>query len=338
VGDLKDYIIEAHGNRTNLPHAAAEGHGIHIGIIDSAYQLPDNLTADMHVVQSESNSFIQDPQPEAGNHCRNVFNRMQCYAPGAKYTLYQAVNTDGKLPMGAYSDAISKAIDDDVDIVNISAGDPWPGPVPANPNVSETKRLIENGIPAVIAAGNYDPDEQDERPPVHCPSALTEAISVGAMVTECPYDPDPEVDTDRTGPYYWLPDDPDVDSEGGVIEEAYCGESGCRDGESCITNQQETDWDYNPLPTGGKPDVLAPMHIVQQDHAGEYFLAGGTSFAAPLVTGSLARILSELKNDGRDLPPPHEVRDAVRAGCAEIPQVQTGKYHAMGVRNALDVT
>lgn len=338
VADVEDYITNAHGLRANLPRAAGEGQGIHIGIIDSAYQLPDELTADIQVVQSESNSFIEATQPETGDHCQNVFKRIQCYAPAARYTLYQAVNTDGKLPLGAYSDAISQAIADDVDIVNISAGDPWPGPVQANPNVNETKRLIDEGIPAVIAAGNYLPDKQDERPPVHCPSALTEAISVGAMVTECPHDSDPECDSDTAGPYYWVPDDPDVDSEIAVDEGAYCGEAGCRDMESCITNQQETDWDYNPLPTGGKPDVLAPVHIIGRDQAGKHFLTAGTSFAAPLVTGSLARILSELQHDGDDLPQPHEIRDAVRAGCAEIPRVQTGKYDAMGVRSALGVS
>jgi len=48
--------------------------------------------------------------------------------------------------------------------------------------------------------------------------------------------------------------------------------------------------------------------------------------------------LSELQHNGDDLPQPHEIRDAVRAGCAEIPRVQTGKYDAMGVRSALGVS
>jgi len=118
----------------------------------------------------------------------------------------------------------------------------------------------------------------------------------------------------------------------------YCGEQGCVDGKSCITNQSDSSWDRNVLPTGGKPDALAPMHILQGDNDGDWVIKGGSSFAVPLVTGSLACVFSELRDLGKEVPPPYVVRNAVRNGVTSMKGNQIGKYDAMGVRDVLSVT
>lgn len=271
-----------------------------------------------------------------------------------QHIFYQAVNEENSLPIGSFSDAITTAIEDNVDILNISAGDPWPARVEANPAVTEIKRALEEDITVVASAGNYNPEEQESKPPVHCPSAYDPVISVGGLVVNCPIEPgeEPEqIDDDSIGPYYVLRDD-EYDDEYSPYNEVYCGGNGCIDGKSCITSQKDDAWDFNPLPTGNKPDVLAPMHVLFQNNENspsqlsskfdaeeeEFVIKSGTSFAAPLVSASLANIFAEIKELNEEIPLPHKVREAVRAGGAAVDRGAQLKYDGIGTRKALNVT
>jgi len=336
IDELQDYITDAHGLATNIPKTASAGQDVHVGIIDSACELPEDLTAEHIVHEGDSNSFVSTSDTNTIPHCRFVFNRVSAYAPMAEFSLYQAVNEDRDLTLGAFSDAVTQAIEDEVDLVNISAGDPWPGPIDLNPCIPEVRRLIDAGISVVAAAGNYYPERQHKKPPVHCPSAAEEVISVGAFISECPHEPGREPTERRAGPYFCIPETEEV-REAGCLG-TYCGEQGCVDGKSCITNQSDSSWDRNVLPTGGKPDALAPMHILQGDNDGDWVIKGGSSFAVPLVTGSLACVFSELRDLGKEVPPPYVVRNAVRNGVTSMKGNQIGKYDAMGVRDVLSVT
>lgn len=331
VEDLQSYIATAQCRALNIPSTAGTGEGIHIGIIDSAHALPDYLTDEYNVNQGKENSFVESE--DYNPHCHHVFNQLSAIAPNSEYSLYQAIDSDGKLSLGPYADAISKALDDGCDIINLSAGDPWRGPIQANPNVSETQRLLDNNVTVVAAAGNYYPDRQDTKPPVHCPSATEGVVSVAGFLTECNREPGKESEEDKNGPYYIYQDNCDeVESV-----ETYCGEQGCIDGDSCITNQIEKPWGRNPMPTGNKPDVLAPMHIIDSVGDSAPSLASGTSFAAPLVTGSLACIFSELREIGKDLPSSSTVQNAVRRTARGINSVRVGKYDAFSVRQHFEV-
>lgn len=335
VNLLDEHIIEAHGRAVNMPKGGGAGGGIHIGIFDSAYELPDSITEPFETVEDERKSFITSSDSESTYHCRHVFRRLVAFAPNAKYTFYQTVNENRKLALGAYADAITAAIHDGVDLINISAGDPWRGPIDINPNVSETRRLLDEGISTVAAAGNYYREKQDSRPPVHCPSAAEGVVSVGSFETHCPHEPGDEDDDPDTGPYYAIPED-NVQDETNPILGVFCGERGCVGGESCITQKSESPWDDNPLPTGGKPDVHAPMHQIQYHDDGG-FLNGGSSFAAPIVTASLARIFGELNSINQSIPSPYRVQQAVRSASSELPDSQVGKYDAGAVREVLGV-
>lgn len=331
-------IVQAHGIASNMPSAGAAGDGIHVGIIDSAWELPDQFTQGYRVHERASNSFLPTAAKETNSHAGDVFGRASSYAPSAEFTLYQAMEEDSSLPLVAYSEAIDQVIADGVDIVNLSAGDPWRAAVEDNPNVHETRRLIEEGITVVAAAGNYNPDEHDSRPPVHCPAAVDEVVSVGSYLTRCPADAGDESSDKEEGPYHWVTDGVDLDSEVVPLEDVYCGERGCINGESCFGKQHAVEWEYNVLPTGGKPDVFAPTNIMREHTDEGCFMGAGTSFSAPLVTGSLACMFSEIRENGDDLPAPYEVREAVRAGSTGLEgRSRAGKYDAMGVRKNLDI-
>jgi len=334
IQEVQSYILEAQFRSMNVPTTAGTGEGVHIGIIDSAHELPDHFTEQYHVNQGEQNKFIDCSGGHSSPHCLLVFNQLSAIAENAEFSIYHAIDEKGKLRLGPYADAISKALDDGVDIVNISAGDPWRGPIQANPNVSETKRLLENGVTTVAAAGNYYPNSQDSKPPVHCPSAAKNVISVGSYATHCPRSTDEVSATSKQGPYFIRHDQSDRHATSG---ETFCGEQGCLEGESCITNQTESAWERNPLPTGDKPDVLTPMHIIKRDVDENPYIGTGTSYAAPLVAGSLGCIFGELRDTGETIPRPDKVRDAVHRSSCGLNSIRAGKYDAMGVRSMLGV-
>lgn len=337
--DVIDCITTANGLHANIPRESSEGPSIHIGVIDSAYALPEEYTSGYNVIESKSNAFVTKDKPYTTSHCLRVFNQLKTYTPFAKFTLYQAVNSDEKAPVAPFSDAITAAINGNVDILNISCGDPWRGPIRSNPLLIETKRAIDEGISVVAGAGNWKVLEET-KPPVHCPAALEPVIAVGGLEVRCPVEPGDEPagqNSDSSGPYYVI--DKERAGEYQPYNKSFCGATGCINGQGCIPNQEEHPWNRNPLPTGSKPDVLAPMHMLEcyPNSTVEWCLATGTSFSAPIVTASLSNIFSELKMSGKEIPLPHEVREAVRSGSTRIDNGGIPKYNAIGTRKALNI-
>lgn len=330
---VNEYIIGAHGRAANIPREGAGGRSVHIGIIDSACQLPDQLTNGYEVRQGPTHSFIDSQEDETTRHCTPVFDLMSSFCPQATFSIYQAVNSDRKLPIDAYSDAITRAIEDEVDILNISAGDPWPGPIAANPSLQETKRAIDEELIVVAAAGNWKTD-QETRPPVHCPAALEDVIAVGGFLVDCPATIGEESDSENEGPYY-IKKDPDYEYQEQIPEGPFCGERGCINGRGCIPNKVERSWERNPQPTGEKPDVLAPFLIGEKSPDGKYVFNGGTSFAAPIVTASLACILDELRRSEKHGLNAYQARQAVVNGASPIDEGKLPKFDAMGARREL---
>ncbi|WP_084510009.1 S8 family serine peptidase [Haloplanus natans] len=338
VKQTRDYIIRAHGLSTNVPRTGERADGIHIGVVDSAWQLPSEYTDGYTVHERRENSFLNTSEEETSQHCRAVFDRLCAYAPDAEFSLYQAMNADKRVPVEPYSDVVTKAIEDDIDILNLSSGRPWRAPVALNPDVKVTKRLINAGITVVAAAGNYLPNKQERRPPVHCPGAFEDVISVGGMVTHCPCEPGDEPANRRAGPYYWVNEDVAPESDVTPANGTFCSEQDCTNGQNCIPNQQEKEWKWNPVPTGSNPDILAPMHVLRDSSDG-WYLEPGTSFATPLVTGSLACILCEHQSETGEEASPYDLRRAVREGSSRIhPDASAGKYDAMGTRCELGLS
>lgn len=323
--DVLDSAVEAHGRATNLPASGGTGRRVHIGIIDSVCAVPDHL-AEGHVVnQGSAHSFVDSTDDVTHPHGTEVFDIASAYCPGATFSVYQAVTEEKSVPLRAYDEAVEQAIADDVDVLNVSAGDPWPGPVEVNPNVPITEKAIRDGITVVAAAGNADDD--GERPPVHCPAAVEEVIAVAGLVTYCPGAPGDEPSDERRGPFYYLEDEERT---------ALCSRSGCVDGASCISEQTEAEWTGNPQPTRNKPDVLAPV-TRPVDYDGEIEVSSGTSFAAPIVTASLGRIFSELREQEREIPAPYRVREVVREASFPLVDSNVGKYDGIETRNALNL-
>lgn len=332
IGELESYILKARSEAINAPSAGGTGQSVHVGIIDSAHTLPEGFVEGKKVNQGVQNSFLDGSQADTTNHCKDVFSLLSAYCPEATISLYQALNDDGRIPLEAYSEAITRAINDDVDILNVSAGDPWRAEISLNPNIPETKRALEEGITIVAAAGNWRHDE--DQPPVHCPAALEDVIAVGGMVTDCPAEIGSEPSDEQVGPYY-IEKDEDEEYEEAIPEDGFCGWSGCVDKSGCFRKQIERPWEYNPYSSGNKPDILAPVYTTGYSENGYPILNCGTSFAAPIVAGELAAIMDEARNDNRMEPSPFEMRRAVIDGGRRIDEGSHLKFDAMGTRKEL---
>jgi hypothetical protein len=81
------------------------------------------------------------------------------------------------------------------------------------------------------------------------------------------------------------------------------------------------------------PDVLAPVHH-PVDSQGTPLLQSGTSFAAPIVCGTLAAMATDLIKLGIS-PTPAEFQTAIVQGTAELEEGELGKFQAGGTWDVL---
>jgi len=258
------------------------------------------------------------------------------YAPKSPFTFFLAADGEEQdsqigishLPLAR---AVNAAIDRDVDVLNISAGR-------ARPNCthgqcvycSEVRRAVENGIAVVASAGN-DPDAC-----VHCPSNAESALSVGGVEFVCEFSMPraPGHPTNEPPQAYWTrlwsgyDDYPET-----AANRAYCTTRDCwMDGGGCSDHMKLEEWNHNPIPSSGKPDILAPVHFAAQFDEQYPFVWGASSFAAPVVSGCLAGILSTLESS----PEPYTIRQAVRDGSTSTdPSIDGAIFDASSTKTHL---
>lgn len=208
----------------------------------------------------------------------------------------------------SFNSAVEDAIQQGVDILNISAGDRWFGPPSANPYSKIIDKALANGIIVAAAAGNLDGSSDHE--PIHCPAAHSDVIAVAGMLSECPQDPaehDYPDDELEKGPY-----------KGATTSFQMCSYRECIGDSSCITSQTEKPWPRNPDPIDGKPDIAAPVAYPDTDSDGKINLYAGTSYATPIVSGTLGMVLGELREAGVDRPTPRETREVLKRNSVQM--------------------
>lgn len=319
----------------NTPRIPSSSELTAVGVLDSVQHLPAVTAGDASI--ADTRSFVDSSKKETTSHGSSVFNIVSCFCPEADFYLYQAVKDNRKIPLTAYQEAIDAAIEDGIDILNVSAGHSWPGPIDSCPYTPDAKRAIANDVTVVAAAGNRKPADDFE--PVNCPAAIEDVIAVGGLVTECPADIECGVtadidEKDPKGPYFARKQTgveyPEMAPDG-----IYCGQQGCIEG-NCIIKQMEKPWQYNADSTGDKPDVLAPFHFPATTNTGEPYLQIGTSFAAPVVSGTLAWMFSELKDSGKPLPRPRKTRQALLRAAVDVDEGEVSKLNVTRTLNELN--
>lgn len=328
IKEWRNYIFNAHGKAVNTP-VGNTGDEVHIGIIDTVKELPENHTS-AEIAHEES--VLQDVNTQwTTPHGIEVFNTICTFAPNATFSFIQAAKSNDRIAVEAFYEAIERAIEIDVDILNISADDSSQLPVYSNPYAKHTKRALDEEIIVVGATGNWKPDT--DRPPIGCPAAMEQVIGVGGFVTKCPCEiKHVDVDDKLQGPYYALKKDSE-NYAGIVTEQTFCGWTKCCDGNDCIIKSIEKEWDRNSIPTNGGPDILAPVHYPRTTSNNIPYIVAGTSYSAPIVTAALALAYEECISELDKAPNHYHAMQSLRQSAASI---RVGEHKKLNITALLN--
>lgn len=304
--------------------------------MDTAYQLWD-----AHQVDSTNHCCIpalqDDPPDYTQIHGKAVGAITYYYAPEARFRLYQAAQDlnedehDDEIDIGIkqvdFGRAIEKAIEHDIDILNISAGHARPNCVRGNCiYCTQVEKALQEDIIVVAAAGNNDDNC------VHCPSYSDDVISVGGVRPLCEHSMTKRVSTPKQKPpgAYWAKLFNGVDYADDVTDETFCSTRGCATDEGgCAENRTIEPW-HNPGPEGEKPDVLAPVQYTVPI-SDSPVVTEGSSFASPLITGCLASILSSTDRNAT----PYRVRQDLRDTSSDVEASEAGLFDATAFTSEL---
>lgn len=260
-------------------------------------------------------NYIEDVTPDTTNHGSDVFELLRYFAPDSTFSLYRIVTTDGTTKRGNFVDAIADASRHGVDVLNLSVGihhqEEPDGDCSGHCRVADETRLaIEEGTTVVAATGNR---EQDDSLAVHCPALLDGTIGVGGFVSRCRHD---LLETGESG-QYWVRND--------ELRGPFCGQRDCSPTGRCHERRYEYPWRGNVSFHNAVPDVLAPVHHPAGTLT-EPVLQSGTSYGTPVVSGSLAAIISDLDDD----PDPENLARAILLGATDIDEGELSKFDGEG--------
>lgn len=329
IDDWRRYILNSQGKATNFPTVGNAGQDVHIGIIDTVKTLPEDHPE--ATIANEESVLHDVDESWTANHGIEVFDIARGLAPNATFSFIQAARSDHSIGIDAYYEAIEKSIEIGVDIINISADNSSVLPVHASPVCKYTQLAIDEDIIVIGAIGNWH--SSDKRPPIGYPAAMDEVVGVGGFVSKCPrQEQNNDAENDQQGPYYAErvagEDYPPLIAEG-----FYCGRNRCCDGKECILKSFEQEWEQNPLPTGGGPDILAPVHYPRTTANDVPYIAVGTSYATPIVSAAVALAYEECYSQLAKEPNHYHTIEALNR--SSVP-VDSGEHHKLNTTRLLN--
>ncbi|WP_010099441.1 S8 family serine peptidase [Ornithinibacillus scapharcae] len=175
---------------SELNNTSYTGKGVVVGVVDTGidYNHPDlqhNYTGGYDLVDLDEDPM--ETLPEEGmptNHGTHVAGiiaadgNMQGVAPDAEIRAYRALGPGGSGTSVQVIAAMEQAVEDGVDVLNLSLGNSVNGP--DYPTSTAVNRAAELGVAVVIANGNSGPDNWT----VGAPATASKAFSVGAYANE----------------------------------------------------------------------------------------------------------------------------------------------------------
>ncbi|SDI04263.1 minor extracellular serine protease Vpr [Alteribacillus persepolensis] len=192
TSSLKDSVpfigAEAIRGKLDKNGVALTGKGIKVGIIDTGidYHHPDlsrNYKGGYDFVDKDDDPLEgKDKNGQGtvhGTHVAGIIaanGAVRGVAPEADIYMYRALGPAGQGSTEQILAAIDKAIEDEVDVLNLSLGSPINGP--DWPTSEALDKAAEKGIVAVTSSGNSGPAMWS----VGSPGTADKAISVGASI------------------------------------------------------------------------------------------------------------------------------------------------------------
>lgn len=175
------------------------GEGVKVGIIDTGIDYTHPDLANNYVTGYDLVDLDDDPMETKssqgaptlhGTHVAGIIaanGDLKGVAPEADIYAYRALGPGGMGTSIQVIAALEQAVDDEVDIINLSLGNSVNGP--DYPTSVAVNRAVELGIAVVIANGNSGPNNWT----VGAPATASNALSVGALALpqKVPYLYDP---------------------------------------------------------------------------------------------------------------------------------------------------
>ena len=183
----QDNYIPTGVNMINAPlmwNKGYTGEGVKIAILDSGYTSHPDLDKNIiggrnFTTEDGGNSNIYNDYNGHSTHVAGIIasnNKIMGVAPNAKLLILKVLDKSGNGNCQGLYDAINYAIEQKVDIINMSLG------ISINVNEIHTmlKRAVDNNICVVCACGN-EGDGKAFTDEYSYPAGYNEAISVGAI-------------------------------------------------------------------------------------------------------------------------------------------------------------
>lgn len=162
------------------------GEGVKVAVIDTGidYNHPDlmrNYKGGYDIIDNDKDPMetqvAQGPPTLHGTHVAGIIaanGKVHGVAPGAEIYAYRALGPGGQGTTEQVIEAIEKAVEDKVDVLNLSLGNTVNGP--DWPTSLALDKAVEKGVVAVTSSGNSGPAMWT----VGSPGTAQQAISVGA--------------------------------------------------------------------------------------------------------------------------------------------------------------
>ncbi|PAV31362.1 peptidase S8 [Virgibacillus profundi] len=178
---LPNAVIPSELNTTDYT-----GEGVKVAVIDTGIDynhvdLASNYVAGYDLVDLDDDPMEtlpeQGPSTLHGTHVSGIIaanGELKGVAPDAEIYAYRALGPGGSGTSVQVIAAMEQAVEDDVDIMNLSLGNAVNGP--DYPTSIAVNRAIELGVSVVIANGNNGPNKWT----VGSPATASKALSVGA--------------------------------------------------------------------------------------------------------------------------------------------------------------
>jgi len=295
-------------------------------VIDSLGEPPRNYQSEF-IFDGIYTGYVSHDERDPIGHGTAVFDILASLCSDATYSIFQVIEVEqngDNLAVGGNraetAQAVADAAESGVDMLNMSVGIPHDcdGLCVLSREVELAKEVDDVCI--VVAAGNQE-KEPIERIGVHCPALSESTISVAGYLPNCTAD----IDTSDESQQWWV--------ENETIHGPFCGQQGgCTGDRGCENNRNEVLWEGNVSFHNEAPDVVAPVLEVSGTALDEVRIQAGTSFAAPLVTASLASIVADLAAAEVE-PSADEIQAAVQYKSQEI---DDGGYHKLDAGGVWD--
>lgn len=335
VVGLREAVLEFYGKHCEIGAFSNVGEIVKLGIVDSVYD-PGQGFDETHSIGRKVDLLPDERRDDTTGHGTIVTDLVSTFSENVEYSFYRVVqDVAGGTVWGRHLvEAIGRAhLDHGMDVIDVSLGTDHSSD--GNSGCSAyrqpcraryaARQAVDDGIVVVAAAGNEAQFES-----VCCPGLASDVVCVGGFVSKC------RTRLERSDPMSlgglesrppnacWIDhqDKPETD-------EVYCTGLDCSPGRACENNRENVPWDGNVEAVEGKPDVLAPATVPIRTGDGPS-LVNGTSWAAAIVSATVAEVIAGTRDNG-ETATPEIMRRAIMEGATRLDEGSEKKFSSEGV-------